>query len=93
AAVANVAATGVITIPLMKKIGYTPEYAGGIETAASNGGQIMPPVMGTTAFIMAEFMEVPYVDICIAAFVPAILYYCYLGWPTCKATGYSKCYI
>ncbi|MFC1893777.1 TRAP transporter permease [Chloroflexota bacterium] len=74
-ATANVAGTGVITIPLMKKTGYSPEYAGAIETAASTGGIIMPPVMGMTAFIMADFMGIPYVHIAFAALVPAVLYY------------------
>ncbi len=67
--------TGIVTIPLMKKTGFKPEYAGAIEAVASNGGQIAPPVMGATAFIIAEFLEIPYQDVVIAAAVPAILYF------------------
>lgn len=74
-AVSNVTTTGVITIPLMKKIGYTPEQAGAIEAASSSGGQIMPPIMGTGAFIMAELLGVPYVRIITAAIIPALAYY------------------
>ncbi|MCR4426604.1 MAG: TRAP transporter permease, partial [Firmicutes bacterium] len=74
-AVANVVTTGTFTIPLMKKIGYSPEFAGGVEAAASSGGQILPPVMGAAAFIMAETLGVPYVRIMYAAIVPALLYY------------------
>jgi len=72
---ANVATTGVITIPMMKKIGYRPEFAGAVEAVASNGGQIMPPVMGAVAFIISEFLQMPYSQVCIAAALPAILYY------------------
>ncbi len=72
---ANVATTGVITIPLMKKVGYRPEFAGAVETVASNGGALTPPVMGATAFIMSEFIEVPYGQIALAAAIPAFLYY------------------
>lgn len=74
-AMANVTTTGVMTIPMMKKGGYKPHVAGAIEACASTGGQLMPPVMGATAFLVAEFMQVPYVDVAIAAFVPALLYY------------------
>jgi TRAP transporter 4TM/12TM fusion protein len=74
-AVANVVATGVVTIPLMKRSGYKPHHAGAIEAVASTGGQLMPPVMGAAAFIMAELLGVPYREIVIAAAVPAILYY------------------
>ncbi len=74
-AVANVATVGTFTIPLMKKTGYTPEVAGGIEATGSCGGQIMPPVMGAAAFIMADFLKVPYTHVAIAAAFPAILYY------------------
>jgi len=73
--VANVTITGAYTIPLMKKAGYEPKQAGAIEAASSNGGQIMPPVMGATAFIMSGFTGIPYVKIAIAVLVPAILYY------------------
>ncbi|QNB45336.1 TRAP transporter fused permease subunit [Thermanaerosceptrum fracticalcis] len=74
-AVANVVTTGCFTIPLMKKVGYRPEFAGAVEAAASVGGQILPPVMGAAAFIMAETLGVPYLKIAIAAAVPAVLYY------------------
>jgi TRAP transporter 4TM/12TM fusion protein len=74
-AVANVVATGVVTIPMMKRDGYQPHHAGAIEAVASTGGQLMPPVMGAAAFIMAELLGLPYSEIAIAAAVPAILYY------------------
>jgi TRAP transporter 4TM/12TM fusion protein len=74
-AVANVVATGVVTIPLMKQSGYKAHHAGAIEAVASTGGQLMPPVMGAAAFIMAELLGVAYRDIVIAATVPALLYY------------------
>jgi len=74
-AVANVAVDGWITIPTMKKTGYEPEYAAAVEACASTGGCIMPPVMGAVAFVMSSFLEVPYVTVCIAAAVPAVLYY------------------
>jgi TRAP transporter 4TM/12TM fusion protein len=74
-AVANVATTGVFTIPLMKKSGYKPYFAGAVEAVSSTGGQIMPPIMGAAAFIMATFIGVPYATIALAALVPAILYY------------------
>ncbi len=73
--VANVVGTGSFTIPLMKSIGYRPYFAGAVEAAASTGGQLMPPVMGAGAFIMAEILGRPYIEICIAAALPAILYY------------------
>lgn len=71
--VANTTTTGSITIPLMKKAGFRGEFAGGAEASASTMGQIMPPIMGAAAFIMAEFLKKPYVEICIAAFIPALL--------------------
>ncbi|MFK7877285.1 MAG: TRAP transporter permease [Paracoccaceae bacterium] len=71
----NVVATGSLTIPLMKKVGYKPKTAGAIEAAASTGGQIMPPIMGAGAFIMAEITGIPYQEIAIAAIIPAILYF------------------
>ena len=74
-AVANVYGTGTFTIPLMKKIGYPAHFAGAVEAVASSGGQIMPPVMGAGAFLMASFLGVPFVDIIIAAITPAIIYY------------------
>ena len=73
--VGNIMSTGIVTIPLMKRTGFKPEYAGAIEAVASNGGQIAPPVMGATAFIIAEFLEVPYQDVVIAAAMPALLYF------------------
>lgn len=72
---ANVVSTGNFTIPLMKNVGYRPSFAAGVEAAASSGGQIMPPVMGAAAFIMAEFTGIPYAQICLAAAIPAILYF------------------
>lgn len=74
-AVANVATTGVMTIPMMKKVGYEPHQAGAIEAVASTGGQIMPPIMGVGAFIMAEMLGVPYRTIALAAIIPACAYY------------------
>ncbi len=74
-AIANVVTTGAFTIPLMKKLGYRPEQAGGIEAAASTGGQIMPPLMGAGAFLMSEFTQVPYVDIVLVSIFPAFLYF------------------
>ena len=71
----NVVATGSLTIPLMKKVGYHPRSAGGIEAAASTGGQIVPPIMGAGAFIMAEVTGIPYTEIAIAALIPAALYF------------------
>jgi len=73
--VANVLTTGTFTIPLMKKAGYPPEIAGAVEPVASTGGQLMPPIMGAAAFIMAEFLNLPYNRIIIAAVIPAIVYY------------------
>ena len=78
--VANVVTTGQFTIPLMKRFGFSSAFAGGVESTASMGGQIMPPVMGAVAFIMAETLELPYIDICIAALVPAILYFATAFW-------------
>jgi len=73
--VANTVTTGSLTIPAMKRIGYRPEFAGAVEAAASTGGQIMPPIMGAAAFVMAEFLGVPYLQICIAAAIPAALHF------------------
>jgi len=78
--VANVVTTGQFTIPLMKRFGYSPAFAGGVEATASMGGQIMPPVMGAVAFIMAETINVPYVAIVKAALIPAILYFVTAFW-------------
>ena len=72
---ANVAVTGVVTIPLMKRTGYLPHFAGAVEATASTGGLVLPPVMAITAFMMAEFLGVPYYQIAISAAIPAILYY------------------
>lgn len=74
-AVANVVATGTFTIPMMKKVGYRPHVAGAIEAAASTGGQLMPPIMGAGAFLMAEFTNTSYLTIIKVAIVPAVLYY------------------
>lgn len=74
-AVANVTATGVITIPMIKRDGYPAHKAGAIEAVSSTGGQLMPPVMGAAAFLMAEFLQVPYSEVVLAALVPALLYY------------------
>ena len=73
--VANVLTTGTFTIPLMKKAGYPAEVAGAIEPVASTGGQLMPPIMGAAAFIMAEFLGIPYRTIIVAAIIPALVYY------------------
>ena len=78
--VANVVTTGQFTIPLMKRFGYSPAFAGGVEATSSMGGQIMPPVMGAVAFIMAETLNVPYVEIVKAAVIPAILYFVTIFW-------------
>ncbi|MDR1731289.1 MAG: TRAP transporter permease [Synergistaceae bacterium] len=74
-AATNVATSGAFTIPLMKKVGYRAYFAGAVEAAASTGGQIMPPVMGTGAFIMAEFLGIPYIRIATVAIIPAVLYF------------------
>jgi len=73
--VANVATTGAFTIPLMKRVGYEPYYAGAVEACASTGGQLMPPIMGAGAFVMSEFLGIPYLTIAGAAVIPAFLYY------------------
>lgn len=73
--VANIMSTGVVTIPMMKETGFQPKYAAAIEAVASNGGQIAPPVMGATAFIIAEFLEIPYGEVALAALLPAIIYF------------------
>jgi TRAP transporter 4TM/12TM fusion protein len=77
--VANVATVGTITIPSMKKSGYDTTFAGAVESIASTGGQLMPPVMGAAAFVMAEYIEVPYATVCIRAALPAVIYYFILG--------------
>lgn len=77
--VANTVTTGAFTIPLMKRTGYKPYFAGAVEATASTGGQIMPPVMGAAAFIMADFTGIPYIHIVLAAVIPALLYYMAVG--------------
>ncbi len=79
AAVANVVLTGSATIPTMKKTGFRPEHAAAIEAVASTGGQIMPPIMGSAAFLMSSFLEVPYVEIMKKALIPALLFYVCAG--------------
>lgn len=74
-AVANVVSTGVITIPMMRKAGFRPNTAAGVEAVASTGGQFTPPVMGAAAFLMAEFLQVPYREVLLAAIIPALLFY------------------
>lgn len=74
-AVANVVTTGSFTIPLMKRIGYKPYFAGAVEACASSGGQIMPPVMGAAAFVIAEFLNVPYLKVALAGLFPALIYF------------------
>ncbi len=73
--VGNTVTTGSVTIPMMKKTGYKPEFAGAVEAAASTGGQIMPPIMGAAAFLMAEYMDLPYAEVAVKAILPAILYF------------------
>ena len=75
AAVANVVSTGIFTIPIIKRAGFAPKTAGAIEAAASTGGQIMPPVMGVVAFVMADVTGIPYLSIVVAALIPAVFYY------------------
>lgn len=71
----DVVATGSITIPVMKRLGYSPRFAGAVEVAASTGGSAMPPIMGSAAFILAEYTTVPYQEVVLAALFPALLYY------------------
>ena len=73
--VGNTVTTGSVTIPMMKKTGYKPEFAGAVEAAASTGGQIMPPIMGAAAFLMAEYMDIPYAQVAVKAILPAVLYF------------------
>ena len=73
--VSNVVGSGSFTIPMMKKLGYQPEFAGAVEAAASTGGQLMPPIMGAAAFLMAEFLNIPYLEVAKAAAIPAVLYF------------------
>ena len=77
---ANVTSTGTYTIPLMKKVGYKPMFAGAVEAAASTGGQILPPVMGAASFLMAEYVGIPYIKLCVAAVIPALLFFVAVGF-------------
>jgi TRAP transporter 4TM/12TM fusion protein len=79
-AAANVYATGIFTIPTMKKFGFDKNFAGAVEVVASTGGQLMPPIMGAGAFVMAEFLGIPYIRIAAAAIIPALLYYLAAFW-------------
>lgn len=94
--VANVVTTGQFTIPLMKRFGYRADFAGGVEATSSMGGQIMPPVMGAVAFIMAETIDVPYAEVVKAAIIPAILYFASALWSVhleavrCRLDGLPK---
>src|SRR2546427_1421960 len=88
--VANVLTVGQFTIPLMKRFGYSPVFAGAVEATSSMGGQIMPPVMGAVAFIMAETLNVPYVEICKAAVIPAVLYYVTAFWMVHLEAGRAR---
>lgn len=91
-AVANVYATGTFSIPLMKKSGFKPEFAGAVEAAASTGGQIMPPIMGAAAFLLADNLSIPYINVALAALIPAVLFY-YSLWMMiefrCRRDGIS----
>lgn len=94
--VANTVESGSFTIPMMKKLGYRPEFAAAVEASASTGGQIMPPIMGAAAFIMAEFLNMPYLDIAKAAAIPACLYFggifieVHFEAKRCKLRGMSR---
>jgi TRAP transporter 4TM/12TM fusion protein len=79
-AVANTVSTGVITIPLMKRSGFPPKFAAGVEAAASTGGQLMPPIMGAGAFVMASYTQIPYLDIVAVSFLPALVYFLSVGF-------------
>ncbi|MCP4748898.1 MAG: TRAP transporter permease [Desulfobacteraceae bacterium] len=78
--IANTVTTGAFTIPLMKRVGYKPVFAGAVEAAASTGGQLMPPIMGASAFIMAEFLGIPYIKIAACAVIPSFLHFFAVGW-------------
>jgi len=80
--IANVVSSGQVTIPLMRRYGYHPNFAAAVEASSSMGGQIMPPVMGAGAFIMAEMLDVPYAQVALAAIIPAILYFAGISWAT-----------
>lgn len=85
--VANVVSTGTFTIPMMKRVGFKPEHAGAIEAAASTGGQLLPPVMGAGAFLLASLTETPYIRIALMNVIPALLYY---YWCLCSVHCYAK---
>ena len=78
--VANTVTTGSFTIPMMRKVGYKPVFAGAVEATSSTGGQLMPPIMGAAAFIMSDFLGIPYIKIAAAAVIPALLFYFAVGW-------------
>lgn len=88
--ISSVASVGVFTIPMMKRTGYTARDAGAIEAVASTGGQLAPPVMGAAAFLMAEFIEMPYPEIALAATIPAIIYYWGLYWQVDLIAGRER---
>ncbi|MCX8996361.1 TRAP transporter permease [Rhizobiaceae bacterium BDR2-2] len=88
--VANVVASGQFTIPLMKRFGFSSAFSGGVEATSSMGGQIMPPVMGAVAFIMAETLNVPYADVVKAALIPAVLYFGVCFWMVYLEAGKAK---
>jgi TRAP transporter 4TM/12TM fusion protein len=94
--VGNTVTTGSVTIPMMKKTGYKSEFAGAVEAAASTGGQIMPPIMGAAAFLMAEYMGVTYAEVALRAILPAILYFTgiyiavHLEAKKTRSEGYSE---
>jgi TRAP transporter 4TM/12TM fusion protein len=90
-AVANVVVDGAFTIPMMKKAGYPAPVAAAIEAVASTGGQIMPPVMGAAAFLIAEYLAIPYAQVALAALVPALLYYIALFIQVCRRPNYRDC--
>lgn len=73
--VGNIMSTGIVTIPMMKRSGFSPHYAAAIEAVASNGGQLAPPIMGTTAFLIADFLQIDYAEVALAAVLPAVVYY------------------
>ncbi len=87
--VANTVTDGVFTIPMMKRLGFSKEFAGAVEAATSTGGQIMPPIMGAAAFIMAEFLGIPYLTICFAAVTPALFYFTSLYALSYRNDGYT----
>jgi len=92
-AVANTVSTGAITIPMMKRTGFTPKFAAAVETASSTGGQLMPPIMGAGAFIMAQWTQIPYASIIAAALLPAVLYFSSVAFYVfleAKRTGLGK---